>query len=96
MYELSPGEFLQLFYVKMTLQLKKVIELNSIKSKNTTQTKELYETKSKLIEAIDYMKILSNDQDVRNSFEILAGFIISQENRKLNIALEYCERMKAS
>lgn len=90
MYELSPKEFLYLFYSKLSQKLKKILELNEIKNKNKDENKELYETKSKMLESIDIMSMASSDNKLKESFNTLARAISSTNSKDIKYAIEFC------
>lgn len=92
MYEKPIDDFLLLFYKQFGKKLKRVIELNSNKS-NSKDLTELYETKGKLIESLNYMSLLNKDEKLNKLFNTLALLITSTNNNSMNIALNFCEKM---
>lgn len=92
MYELNPNEFLFLFYSKTSQKLKRIVEL--LDSKSTKDVTELYETKSKLIEAIDVLAMATDDSNLRNSFNNLASLITSTKREDINLALDFCTEVR--
>lgn len=92
MYEQPIDNFLISFYKQFGKKLKRVIELNSKKA-NSKELTELYETKGKLIEALNYMSFLNKDEKINILFNTLALLISSTNNNSLNIALQFCEKI---
>lgn len=89
MYERTIEDFLGIFYACMETKLKRIIELNS-KDITSSETRELYETKSNLIEALDYMHHITSDEEMKRLFNVLASLIASTDNHKLEQALNFC------
>jgi hypothetical protein len=96
MYELTPEEFLNLFYVKLGKKLERVIELTQITKRTLDETKELYETKSKLLEAINILVMATNDNDLSEAYIGLMKMIGSKEINVLESAREYCITTRAT
>ncbi len=93
-YERSVEDFLSIFYVGMETKLKRIIELNSTEL-NSIETKELYETKSNLLEALDYMHMLTGDDEMKHLLNVLASLIASTDNHKLEQALNFCAGIRS-
>lgn len=94
MYERSIDDFLSIFYAGMESKLKRIIQLNST-DQTSAETKELYETKSNLLEALDYLYIMSNDSEMKRLLGVLASLVSSTNNRELEQALNFCSGMKS-
>ena len=94
MYELNPNEFLYLFYTKTSQKLKRILELVDINVKSTENVKEIYETKSKLVEAIDMLALSTNDDKLKDSFDNLASLIISTDKKHIQSALDFCTEVR--
>ena len=92
-YEQPLDDFLSIFYSGMEVKLKRIIELNSADDLTSTETKELYETKGNLLEALDYMHRLTHDVEIKELFNVLGSLIVSTETHKLTQALNFCSSM---
>jgi hypothetical protein len=90
MYELPPEEFLFLFYIKLNKKLERILELTEKVNKTTDETKELFETKSKVLEAIDLLVLSTNDDDLKNAYIGLMQLIGSQNPQHIKLAMDYC------
>lgn len=95
MYERSIEDFLGIFYACMETKLKRIIELNS-KDITSSETRELYETKSNLIEVLEYMHMLTSDEEMKRLFNVLASLIASTDTHKLEQALNFCIRIRST
>lgn len=90
MYELNPNEFLFLFYGQLSKKLKRVLELTNSNNRTLVETTELFETKDKIITAIDMLAMESNDNKLKESYETLATLIVSTNPNDINSALDFC------
>lgn len=90
MYELPPEEFLFLFYVKLRTKLERILELTEKSNRKSDETKELFETKSKVLDAIDLLVLHTNDNDLKSSYIGLMQLIGSQNPEHIKSAMEYC------
>lgn len=94
MYKSEPDNFLRQFYSLMGSKVKRIIEINSKKS-SSMELREMYETRDRLIEALDYMcRLNMNDPEMQKFFNTLAYLISSSENKDLNVVLDYCNKVK--
>lgn len=92
-YEIPMDSFLSSFYTQMGIKLKKMIEIDSI---NPTQDdlKELYESKTKVINAIDYLSHTTSNQEMQRLLNTLATMVLSPNEKDWKQALEFCNKMK--
>ena len=90
MYELNPNEFLFLFYAQLSKKLKRVLELTNINKRTLVETTELFETKDKIITAIDMLAMESNDINLKQSYDTLARLIVSTNPSNIQSALDFC------
>jgi hypothetical protein len=95
MYEdnLATHEFLYLFYVKMEKKLNRIIELLT-ENKPFQNNNEIYETKDKMLEAINLL-ILSTDNDqLKRDFNYFASLIASTNSNDIVDAAKYCKDIR--
>jgi len=90
MYELAPNEFLFLFYSKLTTKLKRILELMELPKRNAEETKELYETKSNMVEAVEILVFETNDDKLREAYMSLMQLIGSSNKKDIESAIDYC------
>lgn len=92
-YEVPMDSFLSNFYTQMGNKLQRMIEIDST---NPTQDdlKELYESKTKVINAIDYLSHTTSNQEMQRLLNTLATMVLSPESKNWKQALEFCNRMK--
>ena len=76
MYEKSVDYFLVDFYTHFAKKIQRLLELNS-KNANLIELTELYETKGKMIDSLNYMCYINDDKDIQKLFHILADLVIS-------------------
>jgi len=90
MYELNPNEFLFVFYAKLSQKLKRILELTEQKNKSTKEVTELFESKDKIITAVDMLAMESNSNELKGAYGTLATLIISTNPKDINSAIEFC------
>ena len=90
MYELAPNEFLFVFYAKLGIKLKRILELTEQKSKKVSEIKELFETKDKMITALDMLAMESNDTKLKDSYGTLGRLIVSTNPKDISSAIDFC------
>jgi len=90
MYELAPNEFLFVFYAKLSQKLKRILELTEQKSKTTKEVTELFESKDKMVTAIDMLSMESNDVKLKASYSTLATLIVSTNPKDISSAIDFC------
>ena len=94
MYELNPNEFLFVFYTQLSKKLKRVLELTANSNKTLSETTELFETKYKIITALDMLAMESNDNMLKKSYKTLAMLIISTQVEDIKTALDFCNECR--
>jgi len=94
MYELNPNEFLFLFYTQLSRKLKRILELTNNNKRTLAETTELFETKDKIITAIDMLAMESNDDSLKQSYETLSTLIISTQVGDIESALNFCTKCR--
>jgi len=94
MYELNPNEFLFVFYTQLSKKLKRVLELTANSNKTLSETTELFETKDKIITALDMLAMESNDNMLKKSYKTLAMLIISTQVEDIKTALDFCNECR--
>lgn len=95
MYELSTKEFLYMFYTKLEMKLKRLVELSKKEHRTLDETKELFESKNKILEAFDILLLNAEDPEIKKMFETLATLIISTNPNHLEIAKNFCNETRS-
>ena len=92
MYEnnLSTHEFLYVFYVKLEQKLNRILELIA-ENKPFQNNNEIYETKSKLLEAINLLILSTESDELKKSFNYFGTLIASTNIDDINQASNYCK-----
>ena len=92
MYEnnLSTHEFLYVFYVKMEQKLNRILELIA-ENKPFQNNNEIYETKSKLLEAIHLLLLSTESDELKQSCNYFASLIASTDIEDITNASKYCK-----
>ena len=93
MYEVPIDNFLSDFYTQMGNKLQKMIELNSL-NPSTVVLKELYESKTKVINALDYLSNTTSNQEMQILLHTLATMVLSPDEKDWKQALEFCNKMR--
>jgi len=93
MYETNQttAEFLFTVYVKLEIKINRIIELTNLKKQTYFETKELYETRSKLLEILNILNLNTNSQELKKTFEYLAKLLISNNIENLKIIFKFCK-----
>jgi hypothetical protein len=91
---LAPNEFLYLFYLKAAKKLQRILELANKRKRTTHETVEIYEIKTKLVEAFVMLTMCSDDDTLKESFNYLTALIVSTDNNDIEYALEYCDNIR--
>lgn len=94
MYELAPNDFLFLFYSRLSIKLKRILELTNNNKRTLSETIELFETKDKIITAIDMLAMESNDETLKESYSTLARLIVSTDPKHISAAIDFCASCK--
>lgn len=92
-YEISADNFLSEFYNQMGIKLKRMIEINS-KKVSTNELSELYESKNKILDALDCMIHITPNKDMQTLFHTLAINVLSPNEKYWRQTLDFCNRMK--
>ena len=92
-YEIPMDSFLSNFYTQMGIKLNKMIEIDS-SNPTPDDLKELYESKTKVINAIDYLSHTTSNQEMQILLRTLANMVLSPYEKDWKYALEFCNRMK--
>jgi hypothetical protein len=93
MYQKPVDQFLRKFYLQFGIKVRRIIELNKPDATSVELT-EMFETKGKLLEALNYMSHVNTNKEIQSLFRTLGKLAISLNNDTLNMALEFCERMQ--
>ena len=91
---LSTSEFLYIIFTKTHLKLDKVIKLMKIKKRTYLETKELFETKSKIIEMFNLLSMETNDDELRNLYLYLSKLLSSTELNNIQKVIDFCKKSK--
>lgn len=95
MYEnnMSTQEFLYIFYVNLEKKLKRILFLMGEKTSVSGST-EIYETKRKLIEALEILSVNSNDEKSVNNYMYVSSLIASNNKHDLESALTFAKSVR--
>lgn len=91
-YDDTPYKFMQDFYCLLAVNIKKIISLNK-QDATTAETQEMFETKSKVLDSLNYLSMNGNDEELMKLCNLLGTLIVSNDNKKLNLSLECCESL---
>jgi nitric oxide reductase activation protein len=90
----SNSEFLELVFTKMNFKLLKVIELMNIKKRNYLETKELFETKSNMIEIFYQLSLGTTNKELENTYLYLSELLSTTELKNIQIVLDFCNNTR--
>ena len=90
----SNSEFLDLIFRKINFKLIKVIELMNIKKRTYLETKELFETKSKMIEVFNQLSLGTTNEELSKLYLYLSSLLSTTEMKNIQIVRNFCIKSK--
>jgi hypothetical protein len=91
---LSTSEFLYIVFTKINLKLEKVIILMKTNKRTYLETKELFETKSKIIEVFNILSMETNDKELSNLYLYLSSLLSTTDIKNIETVVEFCKNSK--
>ena len=95
-YENNMGnsEFLFLVFTKMTMKLENIIKLMKKKKNTYLETKEIFETKSKMIEVFNQLSLGTNSSELSNLYLYLSSLLSTTDIKNIETVVEFCKNSK--
>jgi len=95
-YENNMGnsEFLFLVFTKMTMKLENIIQLMKKKKNTYLETKEIFETKSKMIEVFNQLSLGTNSVELSNLYLYLSSLLSTTDIKNIETVVEFCKNSK--
>jgi hypothetical protein len=92
MYEQPIDLFLIKLYTSIGSNIEKILESKS-KKINTQELKEMYEIKGKVIDSLDCMCRLTENDDLKSFYSLMANLVSSDDVKNLNLSLYMCNSL---
>jgi len=94
MYELSPKDFLFLYYTKMEGSLKKILFLMKKDILSLDEIIQMYELKNNMMKSLDILSLETDSEEFRKSLNFFMKLIISTNNKDIEEAINFCRFFK--